>query len=346
MNTDSILSKIYYNPRTGFVSADKLYARVKDDGITKEQVEKWLKTQYVAQVQKPVQIKAVHGIPFMAEKPNQYVQADLMFYDKYGQQNKGYKYILNLVDIYSRKAFSYPLKQKSDTKNDLVKFLKAKKPKFLQVDMGSELVNEDIVKACELYGVKLSIAKKEDKQRQSIVERFNLTLRQMLGKYMQAYDTKTWYDILPDFIKNYNENLHSGIGEVPNDAYSGKVEVEPKYPSEAALKLHGQFHVNDVVRRLMNRKTFQKSGKPRWSDNTYTIYIVLPFSFVLKGENGKQLTGTYRAWELQKVDKTENIPEKRKVITTGQPKYKAAPIEKPSTRATKKVDYKKLAGKK
>lgn len=333
MNKDLILSKAYYDPRTGFVGADKLYQRVKSKGITLAEVKAWLKNQYVAQVQKPV--NSGTGIPFSARSPKHIVQADLMFYDKFGQQNSGYKYILNLIDVYSRKGFAYPLKVKSDAKKNIETFLKSHKIVVLQVDKGTEFVNSELVTLCERNNVELSVAKPEDKQRQAIVERFNKTIRQMLGKYMQANGTKKWVDVLPKFVANYNDSIHSTTDQVPDLAFAGKVTVATRVPSEATLKKLRSFNSGDKVRRLLNRSTFQKSGKPRWSDQIYTISMVLPFSFKLKASNGVVLEGTYRIWELQKVDKVENIPQPKKRPVT-RSVYKEAAVEAPNLRPRKK----------
>ena len=105
---DAYFSKIWYDPATGFVGADKMYDRVKSKGYSKKQVQDWLKKQYVYQVQS--QKPNPQYIPFDA--PKGVYQADLMFYEKLFRQNNGYRYILNIINIHSRKAWSIPLKKK------------------------------------------------------------------------------------------------------------------------------------------------------------------------------------------------------------------------------------------
>ena len=43
--TDAILQKVYYDPKIGLVSADRLYKKLKSQGITREEVDEFLKKQ-------------------------------------------------------------------------------------------------------------------------------------------------------------------------------------------------------------------------------------------------------------------------------------------------------------
>jgi hypothetical protein len=49
---------------------------------------------------------------------------DIFVMEKYNKSNKGYGYILAIVDVFSRKAYAYPMKHKAleDTTEALTKF--------------------------------------------------------------------------------------------------------------------------------------------------------------------------------------------------------------------------------
>ena len=51
---EELLRSKYYDPKTGFVSAQKLYQKVKGRGVTLKQVQQWLSNQETVQVQKEV----------------------------------------------------------------------------------------------------------------------------------------------------------------------------------------------------------------------------------------------------------------------------------------------------
>ena len=48
--TDAILQKVYYDPKIGLVSADRLYKKLKSQGVTRKEVDEFLKKQQVQQL--------------------------------------------------------------------------------------------------------------------------------------------------------------------------------------------------------------------------------------------------------------------------------------------------------
>lgn len=86
-------------------------------------------------------------------------QADLIFMKKYSKYNEGFKYILTVIDVFSRFAFAVPLKNKT-TKvviEALEKTFKSGygKPKFLQCDMGTEFFSNSCKTFLKKYDIKL-----------------------------------------------------------------------------------------------------------------------------------------------------------------------------------------------
>lgn len=72
-------------------------------------------------------------------------QADLVEMIPYSKENNNYKYLLTMIDTFSKRAWAYPLKTKSGveigkTLERLFSSMK-KTPKFLQVDQGTEFYN-------------------------------------------------------------------------------------------------------------------------------------------------------------------------------------------------------------
>src|SRR5579871_4440385 len=101
--TDKKLSELYYDPETGFQSAARLYKKAKELGadITLKEVQDFLKEQEVAQLTKPAR-KQKGFTTIKAAYPGDCMQMDIMVYDRFTFHN--YKYILCLVDVYSRRA--------------------------------------------------------------------------------------------------------------------------------------------------------------------------------------------------------------------------------------------------
>lgn len=108
--------------------------------------------------------------------------ADLVDMREWIKQNKGFKYMLNVIDVFSKYAWSIPMKDKTG-KTTLEAFRKiaqdsSRIPKHLWVDRGLEFYNKDIdswlkkndIVRYSTYGEHKSV----------VVERFNRTLKEMM----------------------------------------------------------------------------------------------------------------------------------------------------------------------
>ena len=110
------LRDLYYNPRTGYQSAERLYQKALEDGlqVSRNQLKVWLKSQDTYTRYKPL----VKKHKFRQTKVNylvEQIQMDLVDMGKYKNQNKGYYWILTAIDILSRYAFAIPVYRKDTT---------------------------------------------------------------------------------------------------------------------------------------------------------------------------------------------------------------------------------------
>ena len=110
---NKLLKEIYYNPSSGFIGENKLYKRAKekDNKITLKNVKEFLKQQATAQITKEVKRNKNYNTIISPSIHNNY-QIDLMDLPQ-PKQNKGYKYLLTCLDVYSRKADVEPIKTKT-----------------------------------------------------------------------------------------------------------------------------------------------------------------------------------------------------------------------------------------
>ena len=72
--------------------------------------------------------------------------ADLVEMQKFAKLNKGYRYLLTCIDIFSNYSWVIPLKDKKgiNVKNALEKIFKEKKCKYLWTDRGKEFYNKQV----------------------------------------------------------------------------------------------------------------------------------------------------------------------------------------------------------
>ena len=99
------LRDIYYDPSEGYQSAERLYQKPREKGlnISRKMVREWLKTQDTYTRYKPVVRKHKYLKTFVRNLADQ-MQMDLVDMGKYGNKNKGYRWILTAIEILSRFA--------------------------------------------------------------------------------------------------------------------------------------------------------------------------------------------------------------------------------------------------
>ena len=201
-----ILKRIFYDPKTGLRSSS-LYtqARKIDPTITREMTQDFLEKQGVVQVFKQRKVSVFY--PLIAMKPGR-IQIDLMdMSNEDTVTNKGSKWLFCAVDVFSRYAFCYPQKSKSDSScieslRSLIRDAKDVGIIIYQIDSDSEssfqsrqfkslLKSEDITQNLVPLG---------DKHRVGIVERFNGTVRKYLNRLKTAFKTTNWISSIPDFL--------------------------------------------------------------------------------------------------------------------------------------------------
>ena len=104
------LSSSYYDVRGvgsyGGVSALSRKTKIKPEGV-----KKWLESQDVYTLHKPVRYKFLRRKVIVAG-PNQQWQADLVDVSRLSRHNQDNKFLLTCIDVFSKKAWVVPLKDK------------------------------------------------------------------------------------------------------------------------------------------------------------------------------------------------------------------------------------------
>ena len=113
---DTLLDSLYYNfnKHSAFSSRKNIYNAAKqiDNSITKKDVNVWYKNNNTASLHKPV-VRNFKRVKTFVKGINEQFQADLCDMQKYSKYNNNYKYILTVIDCFSRFAYAIPLKTKA-----------------------------------------------------------------------------------------------------------------------------------------------------------------------------------------------------------------------------------------
>ena len=171
--TEQELRNIYYDPSEGYQSAERLYQKAKERSlnVSRKTVRDWLKTQDTHSRYKPIVRKHKYRKTYVKDLADQ-MQMYLVDMGKYGNKNKGYRWILAAVEILSRHAFAIPVYRK-DTENMtkavgllLESFKKrfGKYPNFVQFDEGKEFYNVAVRDLLKSHDVNY-FSTKSDKKR-------------------------------------------------------------------------------------------------------------------------------------------------------------------------------------
>src|SRR5258708_2393406 len=140
--------------------------------------------------------------------------------------NEGYKYILVVIDIFSRYAWAEPVKSKSpkDVKPAFERiFAQGRKPFKIQTDQGLEFESATMQQFFNDRKIEQFSVKSQFKA--AIVERLNRTLKAKMWTYFTHANTRKWLAILPKLVAGYNAALHRGIAMAPQEV-DKEVEME------------------------------------------------------------------------------------------------------------------------
>ena len=234
-------------------------------------------------------------------------QADLVEMIPYAYKNKGYKYLLTVLDTLSKFAWAIPIKQKSgkDVSKSMESiFQEGRIPKNLQTDRGKEFYNKNFQDLMERYNVNLYSTYSNLKA--SICERFNRTLKNKMWKKFSLRGNYKWIDILPDLVSQYNSTYHRTIGMKPKDVTPSKVQqiLSRVNKSQKRLINKVKFKIGDKVRVSKSKQIFEKGYTPNWSTEIFTVCKVIntvPVTYHLKDYQNKTIAGGFYAEELLKT---------------------------------------------
>ena len=318
-NTNTtILDDIYNDPRhpAGFSTPNVLYGHVKGYGLTRKQVNEYLRSKDSYTLHKQTRRGKRNRI--VVNDIDDQWELDLSDLPSLTEHNDGYRYILCCIDVLSKYAWVLSLKRK--TAPVLLEGLKkiietsGRKPKVIRTDKGGEFVNGPVKEYCKDNGIKFYLAQNEVKA--AIVERFQKTLKGYMWRYFTKKNTRRYVDKLQDFVYAYNHRVHRSIKHRPADVNKSNVaEVRSILYKKKSIKVNRngkaksrrtrfRFAVGDSVRISKLKGIFEKGYANNWSEEIFTI--AKRFSretpvYSVKDSNDELLTGTFYEFELQKV---------------------------------------------
>lgn len=263
--------------------------RQKGHKFTQKQVNQFFEEQ--GEQLTKVNVAPSHRLQIIAKgrEIGQY-QTDLMDVSKWAKRNKGIHWLLNVIDIQSRKAWSLPIKSKTaaETARAILPILGLtvdKDHRSIIVDKGNEFEGA-FRKQAEKLGyqmITINPHSVDAKAQLGIAERFNRTVLEWIKNHMYAQEDLNYIDELQSFIKHYNSKKHSTTKAIPNEVFGG--EAKSRQEIRERPRLEPRFKAGDMVHYLEKTGLFDKKGfKLKFSAKPLKIIKYISPKYLL--ENG------------------------------------------------------------
>ena len=145
--------------------------------------------------------------------------------------NDGYRYLLNCIDVFTKRAWSVTLKTKRgrEVTSAFERIVDERPSNMVQADKGTELVNSTFQSMLQRRAIKFYTSETED-IKAAAADRFNRTLKEKMYRYFTAKHTRRFIDVLQDFVHAYNTR-HGSIGMAP-------IDVTPDNEDEMRARLY------------------------------------------------------------------------------------------------------------
>ena len=274
--------------------------------------------------------KNVPRRPYKILNPDNIWEGDLLDMTRWSRKNRNIKFILVLVDQFTKKLYASPCKSKHaqdvlTALRDVFEYQTLSRPRILYTDNGLEFTNA-LVQEYLTNRVKVQhVTTKNPSIKCAIAERTNRTLKSVLVRVADTNDGR-YIDQLQNVVRGYNETRHTATGYAPNtvdplnvdDVRQGLYRRAEKRRLQqfgthtwdnAAKRQTAKLVVGDWVHALDRKQTsaatFRRGYDPSFPRELYQISDVLQrdkqYVYKLSDLSGKQLPSGYYYPELSKT---------------------------------------------
>lgn len=198
--------------------------------ITRKDIEDFLKDQPEYQMNQRI----THRVnkPIIAKAPNSIWGVDLIDLSKYSGHNNFFKYVMLVVDTFSRKVWLEKMRTKGakQTAKALQNvFDKAGiMPSVIMSDNGTEFKGE-FADLCKEHDIKQNLSRTYTPQSNALAERSIEDIRKIMRAFMTSENDLNWASRLKVIEDNKNHTYNSTIKASPNEIWSPDKEAPRLY---------------------------------------------------------------------------------------------------------------------
>ena len=252
---------------------NKLYRDLSKPGSFTRKISKYLRKNQTHSLHKPRR-KKFKRRRIIVSYPYQIVQMDLIEMRNLAGNNRGYNYILLVIDCFSKKIFLRKMKTKTgketadNIKNVILNM--ESPPQTVIFDQGLEFYNKYVDMLFRQYNVHYYSIRTERKA--GAAERANRTIKTLMWKYFTEHNTKVWVDIIDEIQDNYNNTYHRIIKRTPNEVtWENRKEVFKVMYPEIKDRVKCKLREGDRVRLAIYKDQFNKGYVQNWTTEIYTV---------------------------------------------------------------------------
>lgn len=240
--------------------------------------------------------------------------SDLKDLSSYSKENKGYKFLLVVIDNFSKYTWVAPLKSKNaqDVTKAMENVLREGRiPKNLWVDRGTEYYNSTFKNLMRKHNINLYSTFSSMKS--CIAERMIRTVMRKIQMNFQIQRNYNWVDYLPKLISEYNDAKHRTLNMKPSDVTPENAKsvyrrvYSPLKNIESQL-YNKKFDVGQKVRISKFKHIFEKGYMPSWTTEIFTVTQVnntTPVTYLLRDFQDQPIQGSFYNEELAPVKDPE-----------------------------------------
>ena len=255
---------------------NKLYGDIKSVPSFSAKINAYLRSNVVHSKHRRIIKKTFPRRRVISRFPFDLFMADLIEYPKYKNQNSNYRFILVIIDCFTKYIWTVPMKFKTAqwTSEAFESVFKTfdKFPVHIVTDRGLEFYNVQVQKVFQNYGINHYSIPTKSKWKASIVERVIRTLKTRIERYFTKNNTKKWYPILEQLTTNYNATPHRSHGHVPMKInHENQQAVYKRLYPNISVRTDCRLQVGDKVRKIIDKTLFEKGYTANWSEEIYKI---------------------------------------------------------------------------
>lgn len=308
------LGDVYHTPSdpASYSSAWKLWNAT---GESQKKTQAYLQGEDAYTLHRQVRRKFPRNVTY-ADNLDECWQTDLCDFQSLSKDNGGIRYVLCVIDVFSKYGWAVPIKDK--TGPSIVRAFQTlfkdtpRRPSRLFSDKGKEYLNKTFQKFLKDHDITYIHTHNPD-TKCSVVERWQRTIKAKLFRRFTATENYNYTQgLLKDVVHAYNHTYHRSIKMRPVDVTEDRVlEVYNNlYHGVSLRSTKTKYHVGDHVRISREKKTFEKGYTWNWSEEIFKVIQVIPHTmpvYRLEDLDHDPIEGTFYENELQKVAKPEGF---------------------------------------